>query len=73
MLPIQFFFLTVSPVVDMRLRCKTNGKDYPSGISPAISKVLELDIVRHSLYNIITTLHCDFIFTVSLTMNFDAD
>ncbi|XP_057521818.1 uncharacterized protein LOC130801896 isoform X1 [Amaranthus tricolor] len=49
MLPIQFFFLTVSPVVDMRLRCKTNGKDYPSGISPAISKVLELDIIRWEL------------------------
>lgn len=48
MLPIQFFFLTVSPVVDMRLRCKTNGKDYPSGIPPTISKVLELDIVRHN-------------------------
>lgn len=49
MLPIQFFFLTVSPVVDMRLRCKTNAEDYPSGIPRAISKVLELDIVRHKL------------------------
>ncbi|XP_021770853.1 uncharacterized protein LOC110735041 [Chenopodium quinoa] len=49
MLPIQFFFFTVSPVVDMRLRCITNGKDYPSGIPPVISKVLELDIVRWEL------------------------
>jgi len=41
--------MTVLPVVDMRLRCRTNGKDYPPGIPPDISKVLELDIVRHEL------------------------
>ncbi|KAK9741102.1 hypothetical protein RND81_03G081700 [Saponaria officinalis] len=49
MLPIEFMFMTVFPVIDMRLRCKTSGKEYPPGISPAISKVLELDIVRWEL------------------------
>ncbi|KAH9615275.1 hypothetical protein KSS87_011960 [Heliosperma pusillum] len=49
MLPIEFLFMTVFPVIDMRLRCKTSGKEYPAGISPAISKVLELDIVRWEL------------------------
>ncbi|KAK9741104.1 hypothetical protein RND81_03G081900 [Saponaria officinalis] len=48
-LPIGFMFTTVFPVIDMRLRCKTSGKEYPPGISPAISKVLELDIVRWEL------------------------
>lgn len=45
MLPIQFLFLTVWPQIDMRLRCKSKGKDYPPGIPWDISKVLELDIV----------------------------
>ncbi|XP_074286584.1 uncharacterized protein LOC141611842 [Silene latifolia] len=49
MLPIEFLFITVIPVIDMRLRCKTSGKEYPPGISPSISKVLELDIVRWEL------------------------
>ncbi|KAL9235949.1 hypothetical protein vseg_010668 [Gypsophila vaccaria] len=49
MLPIEFMFMTVFPVIDMRLRCKTSGMEYPPGISPAISKVLELDIVRWEL------------------------
>lgn len=46
MLPIQFLLLTVWPVVDMRLRCKSRGRDYPPQIPQDISKVLELDIVR---------------------------
>lgn len=45
MLPIQFIFLTVKPVIDMRLRCKTGGKDYPPEVPQDITKVLELDIV----------------------------
>lgn len=49
MLPIQFLFMTVLPVVDMRLRYRTNGKEYRLGIPPDISKVLELDIVRWEL------------------------
>lgn len=48
MLPIQFLFLTVWPVIDMRLRCKTGGKDYPPGVPSDIKKVLELGIVSHS-------------------------
>lgn len=45
MLPIQFLFLTVWPVIDMRLRCKSRGKDYPPGVPHNITKVLELNIV----------------------------
>ncbi|KAH9676589.1 hypothetical protein KPL70_019216 [Citrus sinensis] len=49
MLPIQFIFLTVKPVIDMRLRCKTGGKDYPPEVPQDITKVLELDITRWEL------------------------
>ncbi|XP_051140639.1 uncharacterized protein LOC127258042 isoform X2 [Andrographis paniculata] len=49
MLPINFLFLTVSPVVDMRLRCKSTGLGYPPGVPLHISKVLELDIIRWEL------------------------
>lgn len=45
MLPLQFGFLTVSPVIDMRLRCRSEGIEYPTGVPRHISKVLELDIV----------------------------
>lgn len=45
MLPTQFLYLTVVPVVDVRLRCKSAGIDYPDGVSSDITKVLELDIV----------------------------
>ncbi|XP_059670368.1 uncharacterized protein LOC132315937 [Cornus florida] len=49
MLPINFLFLTVRPVIDMRLRCKSKGIDYPPGVPPNITKVLELDIIRWEL------------------------
>ncbi|KAL0377562.1 UNVERIFIED_CONTAM: hypothetical protein Sradi_3061700 [Sesamum radiatum] len=49
MLPIEFLFLTVFPVIDMRLRCKSCGKGYPPGVPQDISKVLELDIIRWEL------------------------
>lgn len=47
MLPINFLFLTVWPVVDMRLRCKSGGRDYPPEIPQEITKVLQLDIVSY--------------------------
>lgn len=47
MLPIQFLFLTVWPVVDMKLKCKSRGEDYPPGVPQDITKVLELDIVSN--------------------------
>lgn len=50
MLPIQFLFLTVWPVIDMRLRCKTGGKDYPPGVPTHTKKVLELGIVSSWTY-----------------------
>ncbi|KAH7554548.1 hypothetical protein JRO89_XS12G0234200 [Xanthoceras sorbifolium] len=49
MLPIEFLFLTVWPVVDMRLRCKRGGTDYPPEVPMDITKVLELDITRWEL------------------------
>lgn len=47
MLPINFLFLTVWPVVDMRLRYKTGGKGYPPGVPQETTKVLELDVVSY--------------------------
>eukprot|EP00257_Ricinus_communis_P027613 XP_025015027.1 uncharacterized protein LOC8283427 [Ricinus communis] len=49
MLPINFLFLTVWPVVDMRLKCKSGGKDYPPEVPRNITKVLELEITRWQL------------------------
>ncbi|KAF8012888.1 hypothetical protein BT93_I0910 [Corymbia citriodora subsp. variegata] len=49
MLPIQFLFLTVWPVIDMRLRCKSRGRDYLPQVPQDVSKVLELDITRWEL------------------------
>ncbi|OIT06475.1 PREDICTED: uncharacterized protein LOC109211542 [Nicotiana attenuata] len=49
MLPIEFLFITVWPVIDMRLRCKSKGVEYPPGIPHDVSKVLELDIIRWEL------------------------
>ncbi|KAF2313593.1 hypothetical protein GH714_012322 [Hevea brasiliensis] len=49
MLPINFFFLAVLPTVDMRLRSKSGGRDYPPGVPKNITKVLELDITRWQL------------------------
>ncbi|GAA0145079.1 hypothetical protein LIER_05351 [Lithospermum erythrorhizon] len=52
MLPIDFLFLRTYPVIDMRLRCKSNGLDYPSGVPQDTSKVLELDIIRWELHGL---------------------
>ncbi|XP_073038848.1 uncharacterized protein [Primulina eburnea] len=49
MLPIDFLFLTVYPVVDMRIRCKSSGIGYPPTVPREVSKVLELEIVRWEL------------------------
>ncbi|KAK4347798.1 hypothetical protein RND71_034137 [Anisodus tanguticus] len=49
MLPIEFLFITAWPVIDMRLRCKCKGIEYPPGIPPNVSKLLELDIIRWEL------------------------
>ncbi|MCD7469322.1 hypothetical protein HAX54_008259 [Datura stramonium] len=49
MLPIEFLLITVWPVIDMRLRCKSKGIEYPPGVPPNVSKVLELDIIRWEL------------------------
>ncbi|PSS30468.1 Protein of unknown function DUF1997 protein [Actinidia chinensis var. chinensis] len=49
MLPIQFLFLTVWPVIDMKLKCKSQGLDYPPQIPQHITKLVELDIIRWEL------------------------
>ncbi|KAK9114303.1 hypothetical protein Syun_021100 [Stephania yunnanensis] len=49
MLPIKFLFLTVWPVVDMRLKYKTQGKDYPAGVPLDTTMVLELNVTRWEL------------------------
>jgi len=43
--PIQCFILKVQPKVDVRLRIKSNGEDYPPHIPHHISKILELHFV----------------------------
>lgn len=59
MLPIEFLFITVWPVIDMRLRCKSEGVEYPPGIPHDVSKVLELDIVsiKPNLKRILLIIH----------------
>lgn len=47
--PIGFLFLTAWPVVNMRLRCKTNGKEYPPGVPNHTSMVLEFKITKWDL------------------------
>ncbi|XP_031501547.1 uncharacterized protein LOC116265157 isoform X1 [Nymphaea colorata] len=49
MLPIDFFFLSVNPIVDMRLTCKSQGKGYPPGVPKSISTVLALEATRWEL------------------------
>ncbi|CAN8233080.1 unnamed protein product [Cochlearia groenlandica] len=49
MLPIRFLFLTARPVVVMRLRCKSNGQDYPSHVPLDTTKVLELSMTKWEL------------------------
>lgn len=50
--PIGFLFVTAWPVVNMRLRCKTKGKEYPSGVPTHTSMVLELKITKWDLEGI---------------------
>ncbi|XP_009761891.1 uncharacterized protein [Nicotiana sylvestris] len=47
--PIVFLFLTAWPVVIMRIRYKTKGKEYPSGVPTNTSTVLELKITKWDL------------------------
>ncbi|XP_049346430.1 uncharacterized protein LOC125810977 [Solanum verrucosum] len=47
--PIGFLFLTAWPVVNLRLRCKTKGNEYPSGVPNHTSMVLEFKITKWDL------------------------
>ena len=46
--PLQILFLTVWPIMDMRLTCKSNGKEYPPEVPCEITKVLELETVSNN-------------------------
>lgn len=52
--PMKFLFLSVRLVVDLKLRCKSVGEDYPFGVPHAVTKLLELDIVSVYIYIHIT-------------------
>lgn len=58
MLPIEFLFLTVLPVIDMSLVCKSSGTGYPAGVPKDASKVLELNIVSN-MHNLMHSLTYD--------------
>lgn len=49
MLPIDFLFQSVKPVIDMRVRCKSQGIEYPPEVPNDITKVVELEIIRWEL------------------------
>ncbi|MQM02503.1 hypothetical protein Taro_035279 [Colocasia esculenta] len=49
MLPIQFLFASVNPVVVMRLRCRSQGRGYPPQVPPHVSRVLELRATKWEL------------------------
>lgn len=49
MLPLQFLFASVLPVVVMRLKCRSLGKNYPSGVPLHVTRVLELQATRWEL------------------------
>ncbi|OMP00990.1 hypothetical protein COLO4_12225 [Corchorus olitorius] len=69
MLPLQLLVLTVWPVVDLRLRCKSRGQDYPPGVPRDITKVLELDITRWELWGLDNVVHpSDFTLIVKGTL-----
>ncbi|XP_068661029.1 uncharacterized protein [Aristolochia californica] len=49
MLPLDFLFLSVRPVIDMRLRCNSHAKVYPPGIPHTVNRVLQLKATRWEL------------------------
>ncbi|KAL3525906.1 hypothetical protein ACH5RR_014278 [Cinchona calisaya] len=49
MIPVDFLFQTVKPVIDMRIRCKSQGIEYPPGVPDHITKLVELEIIRWEL------------------------
>ncbi|KAL4653821.1 hypothetical protein ACB092_01G333900 [Castanea dentata] len=50
--PLQVLFLKVQPIIDMRLTCKSKGKDYPSAVPCEITKVLELEMTKWELLGV---------------------
>lgn len=68
MLPIKF----LNAVVDMRIRCKSNGQDYPPDIPLDITKVLELNMAsstksqnQNIYFSLVSLTVFDFEFRVS--------
>ncbi|XP_072971230.1 uncharacterized protein [Typha angustifolia] len=52
MLPIRILFLTAHPVVVMRLRCKSQGEEYPPAVPRHITSVLELRATKWELHGL---------------------
>ncbi|XAR71264.1 hypothetical protein NMG60_11028445 [Bertholletia excelsa] len=52
MSPMQVLLLTAWPVVDVKMTCKSEGIDYPAGIAPEITRVVELEMTRWRLQGI---------------------
>ncbi|KAG8073613.1 hypothetical protein GUJ93_ZPchr0006g40687 [Zizania palustris] len=54
LLPVQFLFLSVSPVIVMRIVSKSNGKEYPPHVPVKASSLLLMEVlaltVRGTLY-----------------------
>ena len=44
----QLLFLKLSPVVDVRLSCRSSAKDYPIHIPRHVAKFLDLQMVCNS-------------------------
>ncbi|XP_072991435.1 uncharacterized protein [Typha latifolia] len=69
MLPIQFLLLTAHPVVVMRLRCKSQGKEYPPAVPRHITTVLELQATKWELQGLErTNMPSHFALTVEGTL-----
>lgn len=45
MLPVQLLFLTITPVVEMRAKCRSNGEGYPLQVPLDIASILVFSVV----------------------------
>lgn len=45
MLPIEFLFASVNPIVVLRLRCRSHDEGHPLEVPPHITRALELRVV----------------------------
>ncbi|KAF7803012.1 DUF1997 family protein [Senna tora] len=43
---VQALFQKVQPVIDVRLKCKSNGEDYPSHVPPHVTKLFQSSLTK---------------------------